>query len=211
MDITNQRKEYTRTGLSHEQLNASPYKQFETWFKQAEESGHPYANAMSLATAGKDAMPQVRTVLLKTFDEKGFVFHTNYASDKSTQLTENPQASLLFHWLELERQVRISGDVEKVSMTESMKYFASRPRGSQIGAWSSNQSNVISSRSILEAQWQKMKQKFSEGDVPLPDFWGGYRVIPTRMEFWQGRSNRLHDRFEYLRVDDQWITQRLAP
>ncbi len=211
MDISDTRKEYTRTGLTRKDLNESPFLQFETWFKQAQASQHPYANAMSLATAGSDGMPQVRTVLLKLFDEQGFVFFTNYSSDKAKQLSENPQASLLFHWLELERQVRVSGKVERISAAESMKYFASRPRGSQLGAWCSDQSQIITSRSLLEAQWQKMKQKFSDGEIPLPDFWGGYRIIPTRIEFWQGRSNRLHDRFEYRCLDDGWDINRLAP
>jgi len=211
MDITNIRKEYTRTGLCRNDLANDPYIQFEKWFKQAEDSGHPYPNAMSLATAGKDSLPTIRTVLLKIFDEKGFVFFTNYTSDKARQLTENPQAGLLFHWLELERQVKISGDVEKISTAESLKYFTTRPRGSQLGAWCSDQSNIISSRSFLDSQWEKMKQRFSDKEVPLPDFWGGYRVVPSCVEFWQGRESRLHDRFEYRIVEGEWTIQRLAP
>jgi len=211
MDISNSRKEYTRTGLSRKNLNDNPFLQFETWYKQAEESKHPYPNAMSLATTGDDLLPTIRTVLLKIFDEKGFVFFTNYNSDKARQLKENPQAGLLFHWLELERQVKISGKVEKISTAESLKYFTSRPRGSQLGAWCSDQSHAISSRSLLESQWEKMKQRFSDGDIPLPDFWGGYRVIPESIEFWQGRESRLHDRFEYRRTTDEWNIQRLAP
>ena len=211
MDISNSRKEYTRTGLSKKDLNDDPFLQFELWFKQAEAAAHPYPNAMSLATAGKNLLPTVRTVLLKLFDEKGFVFFTNYNSDKASQLTENPQAGLLFHWLELERQVKISGAVEKISAAESLRYFTTRPRGSQLGAWCSDQSHIISSRSILESQWEKMKQRFSDGDIPLPDFWGGYRVIPQSIEFWQGRESRLHDRFEYRRSNEGWDIQRLAP
>jgi len=211
MDITKSRKEYTRTGLCRKELNADPMLQFEKWFKQAEATDHPYPNAMSLATAGNNLMPTIRTVLLKIFDEKGFVFFTNYNSDKAQQLTENAQAGLLFHWLELERQVKISGAVEKISTAESLKYFTTRPRGSQLGAWCSDQSHMISSRSILESQWEKMKQRFSDKEVPLPDFWGGYRVIPESIEFWQGRESRLHDRFEYRRDNDGWIIQRLAP
>jgi len=211
MDISNSRKEYTRTGLSRKNLNDNPFLQFETWYKQAEESKHPYPNAMNLATTGDDLLPTIRTVLLKIFDEKGFVFFTNYNSDKARQLKENPQAGLLFHWLELERQVKISGKVEKISTAESLKYFTSRPRGSQLGAWCSDQSHAISSRSLLESQWEKMKQRFSDGDIPLPDFWGGYRVIPESIEFWQGRESRLHDRFEYRRTTDEWNIQRLAP
>jgi len=139
------------------------------------------------------------------------VFFTNYNSDKARQLTENPKAGILFHWLELERQVKISGTVEKISTAESLKYFATRPRGSQLGAWTSEQSTNISSRSFLESQWDKMKQRFSDGEIPLPDFWGGYRVIPESIEFWQGRESRLHDRFEYRRITDDWDIQRLAP
>ena len=211
MDINISRKEYMRTGLNRKDLSGDPFLQFESWFQQAKEVDYPYANAMSIATAGVDLMPTIRTVLLKLFDEKGFVFFTNYNSEKASQLTANPQAGLLFHWLELQRQVKISGTVEKISMSESVAYFTSRPRGSQLGAWCSDQSNVISSRSILESQWEKMKQRFSDGEVPLPDFWGGYRVIPQRIEFWQGRENRLHDRFEYHRNGDEWNIQRLAP
>ncbi|PCJ48700.1 MAG: pyridoxamine 5'-phosphate oxidase [Gammaproteobacteria bacterium] len=211
MDISNTRKEYMRTGLIRKQMLADPIEQFEIWYKEVGASNHAYPNAMSLATAGSDNLPTIRTVLLKLFDHKGFVFFTNYNSDKSRQLTENPQAGLLFHWLELERQVKISGSVEKISTAESFKYFTTRPRGSQIGAWSSEQSQTISSRSFLEAQWNKMKQRFSEDEIPLPDFWGGYRVIPQTIEFWQGRECRLHDRFEYRRTKDQWDLQRLAP
>ncbi len=211
MDITNIRKQYTRSGLTRKNLADNPFVQFEKWFEQAQASDHPYPNAMSLATAGEDLLPTIRTVLLKIFDEKGFVFFTNYNSDKASQLSANPQAGLLFHWLELERQVKISGAVEKISTAESLKYFATRPRGSQLGAWCSDQSNILTSRSLLESQWEKMKQRFSEKEVPLPDFWGGYRVIPSRVEFWQGRDSRLHDRFEYKKVSDGWSIQRLAP
>ena len=211
MDISNCRKEYTQKGLRLNELDLSPFIQFETWYKQADNAQLSFPNAMSLATAGSNNMPTIRTVLLKTFDEKGFVFFTNYSSDKARQLTENPQAGLLFHWLELERQVKISGRVEKVSAAESLKYFASRPRGSQLGAWCSDQSQVITSRSFLEGQWQKMKQRFADNEIPLPDFWGGYRVIPQSIEFWQGRESRLHDRFEYRLEEDSWKIQRLAP
>jgi len=211
MDIINKRIEFTQAGLRRKDLNDSPFIQFESWYQQADSAGHSYPNAMSLATAGADLAPTIRTVLLKTFDEKGFVFYTNYNSDKASQLTENPQAGLLFHWLELERQVKISGKVEKISSAESLKYFTTRPRGSQLGAWSSEQSQTITSRSFLESQWDKMKQRFSDGEIPLPDFWGGYRVIPERIEFWQGRESRLHDRFEYRRLEDGWDIQRLAP
>jgi len=211
MDIINKRIEFTQAGLRRKDLHENPFHQFEKWYKQTDAADHPYPNAMSLATVGNDMMPTIRTVLLKTFDEKGFVFFTNYNSDKARQLTENPKAGILFHWLELERQVKISGTVEKISTAESLKYFATRPRGSQLGAWTSEQSTNISSRSFLESQWDKMKQRFSDGEIPLPDFWGGYRVIPESIEFWQGRESRLHDRFEYRRITDDWDIQRLAP
>jgi pyridoxamine 5'-phosphate oxidase len=211
MQIDDHHKEYVRAGLSRADLHDDPMQQFELWYQQAESAGIKYPNAMSLATAGADQLPTVRTVLLKIYDEKGFVFFTNFGSSKAKQLADNPQAGLLFHWLELERQVKISGAVERVSTTESMRYFASRPRGSQLGAWCSSQSEPISSRQMLETSWHQMKQKFHNKEVPLPDFWGGYRVIPATIEFWQGRESRLHDRFEYQRNFEGWTIQRLAP
>ena len=211
MDIDDHHKEYTRSGLSRKDLNADPMVQFELWFQQAEDAGLKYPNAFSLATAGTDGMPTVRTVLLKIYDDSGFVFFTNYGSAKAKQLTENPQAGILFHWLELERQVKISGAVERISQTESLKYFATRPRGSQLGAWCSDQSQPISSRQMLETSWRQMKEKFLNKEVPLPDFWGGYRIVPETIEFWQGRTSRLHDRFEYSRSESGWDIQRLAP
>ena len=211
MDIDDHHKEYTRSGLRRSDLDADPIAQFEHWFQQAEASGIKYPNALSLATTGKDGLPSVRTVLLKTYDELGFVFFTNFGSAKAKQIDENPQAGLLFAWLELERQVKISGKVERISQAESLKYFATRPRGSQLGAWCSSQSEPISSRQMLETSWQQMKEKFLNKEVPLPDFWGGYRVIPQTIEFWQGRSSRLHDRFEYQLNDSGWTIQRLAP
>jgi pyridoxamine 5'-phosphate oxidase len=211
MQIDDHHKEYVRAGLSRADLHDDPMQQFELWYQQAESAGIKYPNAMSLATAGADQLPTVRTLLLKIYDEKGFVFFTNFGSSKAKQLADNPQAGLLFHWLELERQVKISGAVERVSTTESMRYFASRPRGSQLGAWCSSQSEPISSRQMLETSWHQMKQKFHNKEVPLPDFWGGYRVIPATIEFWQGRESRLHDRFEYQRNFEGWTIQRLAP
>lgn len=211
MLINDKHKEYTRTGLSRKDLKENPFEQFELWYQQAEKAELRYPNAMSLATAGSDGMPTVRTVLLKIYDESGFVFFTNYGSAKAKHLDENPKAGLLFHWLELDRQVKISGSVERLPTTESVSYFATRPRGSQLGAWCSSQSEPISSRQMLEQSWEQMKARFQNKEVPLPDFWGGYRIIPDTIEFWQGRESRLHDRLEYYRSESGWIIQRLAP
>lgn len=214
MELYNFREEYTRAGLDLPDLAASPFDQFRLWFEQACAAKIPEPNAMTLCTVGADGMPSARTVLLKAYDERGFVFFTNYTGRKAVQIRENPRAALLFPWVTLERQVAIEGRVEKISAAESLKYFISRPHGSQLGAWVSHQSSVISSRSILLKKLDEMKRKFSEGKVPLPDFWGGYRVVPGRIEFWQGRPNRLHDRFEYTREDEKssvWAINRLAP
>ncbi len=206
------RSEYTRGALDRASLKASPFDQFALWFQQAMDAGIIEANAMSLATTGADQRPLVRTVLLKIYDERGFVFFTNLESRKARQIAENPQVSLLFPWLPLERQVIISGAAEKVSTKETLAYFITRPRGSQLGAWVSAQSSVITTRSLLEQKWEEMKRKFGEGDVPLPSFWGGYRVMPREIEFWQGRPSRLHDRFLYtLQPGGSWKIDRLAP
>lgn len=211
MDIGTLRREYTQAGLSRASLNPDPFQQFDLWFKQAMDANVLEPNAMQVATVATDGKPSLRTVLLKSYDHNGFVFFTNYNSQKSHQIAENPNVSLLLFWKELERQIEIGGRAEKISTLESMRYFTSRPRGSQLGAWVSTQSSIISSRHLLEIKLDEMKRKFNAGEIPLPDFWGGFRVVPETIEFWQGRSNRLHDRFEYRRQADGWEIVRLAP
>lgn len=213
MEIADLRREYTKEGLSRKSLNPDPLEQFRLWFDQALAADLPEPNAMILATLGEGGVPSQRTVLLKAYDSSGFVFFTNYQSRKSREIAREPQVSLLFPWFPFERQVIVSGPAEKISTMESLRYYASRPRGSQIGAWVSQQSEVISSRKILEMKWEEMKRKFSSGHIPLPDFWGGFRVIPESVEFWQGRPNRLHDRFLYQRKEDSenWAIERLSP
>ena len=211
MDLSDYRREYTKGGLRRKDLSDSPFEQFEKWFLEADKADVQDASAMSLATVSAEGKPTLRTVLLKTFDEEGFVFYTNYASQKSIHIQNNPQVALLFPWIGLERQVEITGKAVKVSTAESLKYFLSRPKGSQLGAWASNQSSPISSRNLLEIQLHKMKQKFQAGEIPLPDFWGGYRVVPEKIEFWQGGEARIHDRFEYQRKEEGWLIERLQP
>jgi len=211
MDLTFMRQGYQNEGLSKEELSPDPFLQFEAWFKEANET-EPIPNAMSLATVSNSGAPLMRTVLLKLFDDNGFVFFTNYKSKKAEHISENPNVAVLFNWVALERQVSINGVAEKVERSESLKYFMGRPRGSQLGAWVSDQSSVLSSRKILEMKLDEIKWKFADGEIPLPEFWGGFRIKPKRFEFWQGRPNRLHDRFLYSKIDDEsWKIERLAP
>lgn len=212
MDIKGLRKEYANPVLTREMLDPDPYRQFERWFEQTCTAGLSEPNAMTLATVGADGQPTLRTVLLKLFDHDGFVFYTNYGSRKARQIGENSRVALLFPWVKLARQVAITGVAEKVSLAESARYFASRPHESQLGAWISQQSSVIGSRQLLMNELEKIKARFTKGEVPLPDFWGGYRVRPASIEFWQGQTSRLHDRFLYTcQADASWTIERLAP
>ncbi len=235
MAIADIRREYSTGGLNRQDLGADPLAQFKTWFSQATAAqsgsrwrrigialyklGHALlghapvdANAMVLASVSKDGQPSARTVLLKGVDERGFIFFTNYDSRKGKELAENPKASLVFYWAEFERQVCIAGTVTKLPREESEAYFKSRPQGSRIAAWASNQSDAVADREELEKQWQAMAARFPGDDVPLPPNWGGFVLAPARIEFWQGRPNRLHDRFCYLKqADGAWRIERLSP
>ena len=204
--------DFSRPPLLIEELESDPIVQFEKWFREAWDENYPMPHAMSLATASAEGLPTVRTVLLKGYDSNGFVFFTNYGSRKAKQISNNPQAALLFPWVRLGRQVTVAGRVDKISKSESVQYFLSRPRGSQLSAWASAQSTVISSRAILESAFATVKRRFADGEVPLPDFWGGYRVDPDSIEFWQNRKDRLHDRFLYNRGENgAWRIDRLTP
>ncbi len=213
LDLTALRENYARQALSETDLLSDPVAQFATWFREAVDSQVREPNAMTLATASRQGRPSARTVLLKGFDAAGFVFYTNYESRKGQELAENPQAALLFTWLDLERQVRIEGLVEKITPAESLAYFQSRPKGSQIGTWASPQSRVIADRSVLEATEAELRSQYAAAtNLPLPPFWGGYRLQPDLFEFWQGRPNRLHDRLLYSRRQaGDWSLVRLAP
>jgi pyridoxamine 5'-phosphate oxidase len=212
MDISSLRRSATGLALERKDLDANPVKQFEDWFHQACDADVLDPNAMNLATVDEQHRPSCRTVLLKYFDEKGFVFFTNNASAKATQIAANANVALLFFWPLLGRQVAIRGVAEKVSTRETLRYFITRPHDSQIGAWVSTQSSVISSRALLEAKFEEMKRKFANKEVPLPSFWGGYRVKPREFEFWQGRQNRMHDRFLYkIQSEKTWQIERLSP
>jgi pyridoxamine 5'-phosphate oxidase len=205
------RTDYKKGTLDEKDVEKNPFVQFGKWFKEAVKCEIPEVNAMTIATANKHGRPSARMVLLKQFDENGFVFFTNYESAKAKNVAENPQAALLFFWEPLERQIRIVGRVEKVTAVESLEYFRSRPIDSQLGAWASQQSSIISARELLEIAFGEMLEKFKNGEIPLPPFWGGLRIIPDEFEFWQGRTNRLHDRIVYTKKNNDWLIHRLSP
>ena len=210
--IADLRQDYTLQGLSETDVNSNPFTQFKEWFDQALNADILEPNAMMVATTTTQGKPSARMVLLKDFDERGFVFYTNYNSQKAQELAENPQAALVFWWAELQRQVRICGWVEKVSDEESDKYFYSRPFSSRLGAWASNQSEVIENREVLEQQLEELQEQYYNKDIPRPPHWGGIRVIPAEIEFWQGRSSRLHDRLIYRKIENgSWKIERLSP
>ncbi len=206
------RRELMARGLVRADLCSDPIKQFEHWYAQTMETDLAEPTAMALATVDAKGQPWQRMVLLKLFDENGFVFFSNYSSRKAEQIATNNKVSLLFPWQVLGRQVKVTGEAARISTAESMKYFATRPRGSQIGAWASRQSQVIKSRAILDAMFDEVKNRFLGGEVPLPSFWGGYRVRPVTIEFWQARDSRLHDRFIYRKdAESRWFSERLSP
>ncbi|MCW3082068.1 pyridoxamine 5'-phosphate oxidase [Segetibacter sp.] len=209
--IADIRKDYKLRSLSEEDVSSDPIEQFTNWWSEAVNSKIDEVNAMTLATATPDGIPSARIVLLKGLSKDGFLFFTNYNSQKGKELAANAKGALVFFWKELERQVRIEGTVEKVSEADSAAYFASRPAASKIGAWASDQSTIVSSRKIIEESFLKYQDRFGEGNIPKPTHWGGYIVKPVRVEFWQGRRSRLHDRILYSQISEKWNVERLAP
>ncbi|MBH5336414.1 pyridoxamine 5'-phosphate oxidase [Streptomyces pactum] len=205
------RKQYRSEGLAESELAGSPYEQFARWFIQTVESGVPEPNAMVVSTADAEGRPSSRTVLLKSYDEHGFVFFTNYGSRKGREIAANPHVALLFPWHPLARQVIVTGVAERTGRDETAAYFRTRPHGSQLGAWASAQSTVIASREELDRRYAELAERYPEEQVPVPPGWGGYRVVPHEVEFWQGRENRLHDRLRYVREADGWRVERLCP
>lgn len=211
-DLAELRRVYRTRPLNRENLDPNPFVQFDTWFKEALQAETMDANAMGIATVSADGQPSLRTVLLKYYGEDGFVFYTNLASRKAKEIKANNKVGLLFYWPETHRQVKIHGYAERTSLANDTRYFMSRPRDSQLGAWVSRQSARISARSVLESKFAELKERFAQGEIPLPSFWGGYRVVPHQIEFWQGRESRLHDRFVYtLTEPGAWQIERLAP
>jgi pyridoxamine 5'-phosphate oxidase len=211
MTLADLRKDYSLAGLSEKDLARDPFRQFEKWFQEAEGAKIAEPNAMVLSTAGRDGRPSSRTVLLKGLDGRGFVFYSNYESRKGRELELNPAASLLFPWIGFERQVIAEGPVSKISREESESYFHSRPRPSQLAAWASHQSAIVSARAALDESLKAMEGKYAGREVPIPPHWGGYRLAPETVEFWQGRRSRMHDRLRYRRTKDGWTVERLSP
>ena len=211
LELQSMCEEYKVAQLDVDSVKSTPFLQFQKWFEEVQNAKIIEPNAMLLATSSSENFPNIRAVVLKIFDEKGFVFFTNHNSDKAQEIEQNPNVAAEFLWLDLARQVRIIGKCEKITKAETLSYFLKRSRGSQLDAWVSNQSSIISSKKLLSMQLAKIKEKFQSGKVPLPDFWGGYRIVPEKVEFWQGRESRLHDRILYTKDEEEWKISRLAP